>query len=166
MSTGSNQEDKGVPNWLVFVFFGTMVLGVVYAVFMHGFLGQSTASVLRASSNQQYIVGEVSKIPRTPEAITQGGQLAGQVCSSCHMAGLVGGDGAQGPNLMDAVWLQGTNSETTLYNLIVKGVAGPEKKSKYPGNMPARGNLSNNADVWRVVYWMSSVNRSIKKDAD
>ena len=153
--------DQGTPNWLKFPFFGFILIGLVYSVFAHGFLGYNQEADLRASLGQAVVVGAEGFIVRSPEAIADGQKLAA-VCGACHGLGLVGLSGS-GPSLVDSEWAHGTNTETSLHELIVNGITASNSKSGVA--MPARGTLGNDADVWRVVYYLSSINSSIKQDA-
>jgi len=158
----SNKNDPGIPNWILFAFFGVILIGLGYAIFMHGFLNYDQNRAFQ-SEKTRFVVGKIEKVPRSAKAITKGEQLSGG-CAGCHGAGLKGGPLA--PNLLDAKWLHNVNSESELYKIIVKGISPPNLKYGNKATpMPALGALSNNADVWRVVYFISSKNKSIKKDA-
>src|SRR5438105_1504737 len=117
-----NGRDPGVPNWLLFLFFGIMVVGALYAVFMHGFLGYDQAFALRNSENRPMVVGVLSKPPRTPDEIAKGKALTSN-CASCHGPDLKAGAGLAGPNLTDAEWLHGATSEKALVKLITEGIS-------------------------------------------
>jgi len=159
----NSSNDPGVPSWLLILFFGSLVLGLGYGVFIHGFLNYDHQVAFRSKS-AAYVVAVEDKIKRSPAAVAAGKSLIGR-CAACHGVGLKGGPAA--PNLVDGKWLHDGRTETSLYRLIAAGVIGKSKR-KFGAkamDMPARGLLGSNADVWRVVYYLSSVNPSIKKDA-
>ena len=160
-----NETQKGTPNWLLFLFFGSLFGGLLYSIFLHGFLDYEPAHSYRAASGALYVEAKLSLVPqRTAEGIARGEQSYGQVCVACHgnygqyTAGLLG------PNLADSQWLH-NNSEKKIAALIMQGIGAAKSITKQV--MPARGggNLSDQA-VWEVVYYLSAKNRSIVKDSE
>ncbi|MBX7057268.1 MAG: cytochrome c [Leptospirales bacterium] len=160
----SHNDTKGVPNWILFLFFGALLAGVGYAIFMQGFLGQSNAQSLRASQGLDFVQPRsvAPPPPRSPAAIASGEKTYQQVCVACHGANREGG---AGPSLSDATWLHYDN-EVNLGRLIMRGVPGGQTKQPSGTPMPARGGQSiSDVQVWEVVYYLSSKNGSIVKDA-
>ena len=155
-------NDKGIPSWLIFLFFGTIVVGVIYGSYVHGFARERTPALAGVGGNG-FVVAAASKPPRNENTIADG-EASSATCAACHGQGLKGG--AIGPNLMDAEWLHGTTTETALQRLIVTGIASGMKFGSKKGVMPPMGSLSSSAEVWKVVYYLSKKNPSIKKDAD
>ncbi len=156
------ETDKGIPNWLVFIFFGAIVFGVVYGSYVHGFASDSTGALV-VEGGTGYVVAAPAKIPRSAEAVTAGEKLASSQCASCHGPDL---KGALGPNLLDGEWLHGSDSETKLFQIIVSGITTGMKFGSKTTTMPARGGLQSDREVWQVVYYLSGKNTSIKKDAN
>lgn len=155
-------NDKGIPSWLVFLFFGSIVVGVIYGSYVHGFARERTP-LLSGVGGSGFVVALPSKPPRSAAA-EAAGQQSSATCAACHGVGLKGG--AAGPSLMDAEWLHGANTETQLHRLIVAGISSGLKFGNKNSPMPAMGSLGSEADVWNVVYYLSKENPSIKKDAD
>jgi len=161
----SQGEKKGnpVPNWLLFLFAGTFVWGVMYFIFMHGFLGYSQPAAYQAATGTDIVKASLPEKPVKDAASIANGEASSATCAACHGQGLTGGIG---PNLMDEEWLHGKKSETELYRLIMQGVAIGEAKQNPPkGAMPARGTLAGGRQVWEVIYYLSSKNKSIVRDS-
>lgn len=155
-------NDKGIPNWLVFIFFGALLIGGLHTAYVYGFAGVNRDGI-RISDAKGLVVAKPAKVARNAAAIAAGEQLAAG-CTACHAIGLKGGP--IGPDLMDAQWLHGASSEKELFRLISSGILSGMKYGTKTNVMPARGSLANDADVWRVVFYLSSKNPSIKKDAE
>lgn len=150
----NNPAEKGVPNWLLFLFFGSLVVGGLYSVFKHGFLAEQPRL-------QAYVIPTVAVVPaRNAQVIGEGEKLYAQACVACHGANL---EGLVGPNLVDAEWWHGDN-ELAIYKSIVNGIGAG--KSQSGQIMPAKGGAAiTDSDVWKVLFFMSSKNGSIKQDA-
>ncbi len=158
------QTEKNIPNWILFLFFGSLVGGLIYSIFLHGFLDYDISHSFREANGTLYVEPKLSIIPvRNSQAIQSGKETYGRVCIACHgvygkhKAGLVGVD------LADSKWLH-YNNETKIASLVIKGVNQTQSITKQV--MPARagGSLSDQA-IWQVVYYLSAKNRSIVKDA-
>lgn len=164
MSAPNDSQDPGIPNWLLFLFFGTFVWGFFYAVFLHGFLDETRADSLRRESMTRVVKATIDIVPaRTEVAIANGETTYGQVCVACHGGNLEGG---VGPNLADGEWWHGDN-EKTMYKLVVNGITAAQAKGPTKVAMPAKGgsNISN-PQVWEVIYYLSSKNGTIVQDAE
>ncbi len=163
MSAPNDKQDPGIPNWLLFLFFGTFVWGLFYAVFLHGFLGETRADGLRRVAHTRIVKPTIDIVPaRTDAAIAAGEKTYGQVCIACHGANREGG---VGPNLSDAEWWHADN-EKALAKLVIGGVSAAQTKGPTKVAMPAKGGSAiTNPQVWEVIYFLSSKNPSIKQDA-
>ncbi len=169
-SNHSDKESAGksIPNWLLFLFFGAVVWGAVYGIFMHGFLGYSQSSAYRDSTGQSFAVAFIPEKPeRNAASIANGEASASTNCGACHGGPAL--TGSIGPNLTDDTWLhaQGQMTETRLAELIMKGILPADAKTEKgkQGGMPPRGTLGSDRQVWEVIYYLSSKNRSIRQDA-
>ena len=159
-----NENQKGTPNWLLFLFFGSLFAGLLYSIFLHGFLAYELDHSYRKASGGLYVEAKLSLVPqRTAEGIGRGEQKYGQLCVACHGSYGQYKTGLTGPNLADSQWLH-NNNEKKIAALIMQGVNAAKSKTKQV--MPARGggNLNDQA-VWEVVYYLSAKNSSIVKDA-
>ena len=150
----NNANERGVPNWLLFLFFGSLVVGALYSIFQHGFLAEGPRL-------QAYVIPTVAVVPpRNGDTIAEGEQLYGRACVACHGANL---EGLVGPNLVDAEWWHG-NNEKAIYKSIVNGIGAG--KSQSGQIMPPKGGAAiSDTDVWKVLYFISSKNGSIQQDA-
>ena len=155
---------RGTPNWILFLFFGVLIGGGIKIILLQGFLKEDPYINYRLGMGSLYIPPKLSIIPlRTPESIQTGAQTYERVCASCH--GIYGSykSGLVGPNLSDSQWLHG-NSEKKMGRLILNGIGAG--KSITGQVMPARAGVSlSDSDVWSAVYFLSSQNSSIQKDA-
>lgn len=151
----NNSTEHGVPNWLLFIFFGALVAGGLYSTFKHGFLAEKPRL-------QAYVIPTVAVVPaRTGDVISEGEALYGQACVACHGANL---EGLVGPNLVDAEWWHG-NNEKAIYKSIVNGIGAG--KSQSGQIMPAKGGANiTDSDAWKIMFFLSSKNGSIQQDAD
>ena len=159
-----NEEQKGMPNYLLFLFFGSLLVGLLYSIFLHGFLDYEQAHSYREASGGLYVKAKLSLVPqRTAAGIERGKQNFGQACVACHGNYGQYTSGLVGPNLADSQWLH-NNNEKKIADLIMQGVGAAKSITKQV--MPARGggNLGDQA-VWELVYYLSAKNPSIIKDA-
>lgn len=149
--------------WGVFRLLVLVLLFGIFYVFLYGSdLTDNPSWLVRETAQKQFAVGTLVRVYRTPETIATGEVLAA-ACRGCHGPELKGGIG---PNLVDHKWLHKVDAERMLYRLIRNGIAaGKLKFGRKQNLMPPRGLLSSNADVWKVVFYLSSINRSIRKDA-
>lgn len=150
----SNTDNKGVPNWILFVFFGSLLAGSLYAVYKHGFLGYDRSMDLRTAQGAAYVTPSIMIIPqRTPQAISNGEATYQRACVACHGAQL---QGVVGPALIKAQWLH-FNNEDKMARMVMRGI-GPAE-SVTGGVMPARGGAPlSDREVWEVIYFISSKN--------
>ena len=158
------QTERSTPNWLLFLFFGSLGCGLVYSIFLHGFLAYDISHSYREASGALYVKPKLAIVPaRSSEALAKGEQVYARVCVACHGAYGKYKTGLLGPDLSDKKWLHHQN-ETKIASLVMKGISAAQSITKQV--MPARGGGSlSDQEVWHVVYYLSSRNPSIKKDA-
>ncbi len=162
----SNQDSNGVPNWILFLFGGAILGGVMYTIYMQGFLRQDNSVRLRDSQGVAFVVPTTfaSAPARNAAAIANGEAPYKQSCAACH-----GGnrEGLVGPALNDAEWLH-YNNENDMARMISRGIGAGQLKYKggAGGPMPARGAPQlNDIQIWETVYYLSANNPSLVKDA-
>ncbi len=164
-NSGETAKFKGKLNWAIFLFFGTIVGGILYAVYFHGFLKHDRFINYRTTSGQLHVTPLISLVPARSEAgIGNGGEVYQRVCIACH--GVYGQykSGLLGPDLSDVEWLH-HNNEKDIRKLIWNGIT--IEQSIGGQVMPARGNGSlNEREIWEVIYFLSSRNSSIEQDAE
>ena len=151
------------PARLLALFLAVILGGAVYYVYLHVVQDYNHVAEWRESLGERFIVPEITKVKRTPEAISFGKILADR-CTPCHGNDFKGKP-ALGPDLTDRIWLHDARSETELFRLITRGIpAERAKKSKSP-MLPLGGVLQGEREVWQTVFFLSSINKSIKQDA-
>ena len=156
----NEQNQRPVPNWLIFIFCGVLISGGLQFIYKHVFLKINNIEEYMRKNQISYVTPTLAIIPdRNLANIKEGSKIYSQVCVACH--GIYGdaNNGLLGPNLADDIWLH--SSEEEKINLLInKGVS---QANSLTGNvMPARagGNL-NSENIWKIVYFLSSKNKSI-----
>ncbi|MBY0581388.1 MAG: cytochrome-c oxidase, cbb3-type subunit III [Sphingomonas sp.] len=157
---GIEELDTPMPRWWLYILYGTIVFGVVYAVLYPalptpaggspGTLGWSShgqlADELRAERLRRGPM--LAAIARTPidqlagnpqllRAAQEGGRAAFKVnCVQCHGAGAAGSKGY--PNLNDDDWLWGGDA-VAVQQTITHGIRQPGDEATRFSQMPAFG---------------------------
>ncbi|MCE9598340.1 MAG: cytochrome c [Spirochaetia bacterium] len=166
MSEAGHSSKKGPSKhglaWLYFLFGLVFVAGGMYAIFYHGFLGQNNQNAYRQGIGQGIVVPTIDIVPeRTAKAISNG-ETSYKTCAACHGTNL---EGLACPSLKDNEWLHFKEpKETELAKLINHGV-GASEAIKAKSVMPPRGGLESSTQVWEVIYYLSTKNTNIIKDA-
>lgn len=140
---GIRELDNPIPGWFNFLFYGSIIFGIVYLLHYHVFktgklqdeeyviemkeAEEERALFLSKSAN---MVDEHTVIPDlSAETIAAGKALYTQSCTPCHGAG---GEGTVGPNLTDKYWLHGGDVKsifkTIKYGVPDKGMIAWEKQ--------------------------------------
>lgn len=157
---GIKELDTPLPRWWLWVFYGCIIVAVVYWVLMpawpgltgytRGTLAQSdrTAvaqdlsrlSQMRRADEGRLQTASLQQIEADPElqayAMQVGASVFGDNCATCHGAG---GAGARGyPNLRDDVWLWGGNLDA-IRETIRTGVRSGHSQARGETVMPAYG---------------------------
>lgn len=157
-----------IPNWILFLFFGTLTIGAMYAVFNHGFLNRGLDNHYRKSAGLIYEKANPLKpvftsFPaRNAAAISEGETLYNTRCSACHGSDIKGMAG-NGPSLIDNDWWHVKKpTEQEIAAIIISGIVPPKSRQ---GVMPARGGGLTNDQIFKVMYFLSTKTKSIIKDA-
>jgi cytochrome c oxidase cbb3-type subunit III len=158
-------NERSFPNWILYLFAASIVGGILYVVFMNCFLGCTAAESYRESTKMYAVQAPVEIVPaRTEAAIKNGENTYKTICAACHGQNM---EGIIGPSLSDKEWWH-ASTEVELAKLVMKGISMSEAKSPSPNKvaMPAKGGASiTNEQVWEVIYYLSSKNESITKNA-
>ncbi|WP_427963388.1 cytochrome-c oxidase, cbb3-type subunit III [Altererythrobacter sp.] len=144
---GIEELDTPMPRWWLFLYYATIVWGIIYVVLYpawpmvskatEGYLGWTSRGQLaqemkaaeegRAAFRQQLASMPIEEVAGDPALLQQavaGGRAAFTVnCVQCHGAGAAGGPGY--PNLNDDDWLWGGDFQTIEYT-IANGIRQPE----------------------------------------
>jgi cytochrome c oxidase cbb3-type subunit 3 len=155
----SNQKNQ-LPGWAIFPAALVLIIGILVGVYNKIFSKESTAIQYKELAGVLKVEAKLDLVipPRTNDAIAGGEKLYSQVCAACHGQDLKGG---VGPNLIDNEWRNPPAKETHLFKLVWNGIPN--------GNppMPAKGGRSDltSEQIWQILYYISSKNKNIEKDA-
>ncbi len=135
--------DNPVPAWFNWLFYGTVIFGLVYLLNFHVFkLGklqdeEYVVEMKQAAADQKAFLAKSAnrvdentvKISTDPEVLTAGKAIFLQNCVACHGEH---GQGIVGPNLTDEYWLHGGKInnifKTIKYGVPDKGMISWEKQ--------------------------------------
>lgn len=129
---GIKEYDNDLPSWWLWLFYITIIISAVYAVWFHGgFTERAQDKVAREIAAQQQTAATQAKAGPTeerllalvndPKMLAVGKEVFAGKCSPCH--GPDGG-GLIGPNLTDKYWIHGGRI-TDIHRTITEGV--PDK---------------------------------------
>ena len=163
------REERGwLPQWWVYLFYGTVVIGVGLAIYLHGFAGYSQegqyAAEVAAHAKRHPAVTAALTADGTnpfrgdPAAIAAGEKTFMGLCAACHKADMTG---LIGPNLLDRTWLHG-HTERELFALVMEGVPA-DKTLQRPskGPMPASKDNLGAKKILEVLAFLASKNPSL-----
>lgn len=129
---GISEYNKPMPRWWLWLFYGSIVVALIYLVLMPGLgnfgglLGWSqyeryAAEVAAAEERYAPLYAEYAETPipelaENDQAMATAGRLFANNCSTCHGSD---GRGARGyPNLADNVWQWGGEAEAIRHTLL------------------------------------------------
>ncbi len=162
---GIQEYDNDLPPWWVFIFYLSIIFGVLYLLNYH-VLG--TGDLQEVEYQKEMAHAEIAKAKREasagsvtlafltdPGALANGKKAYDANCIACHGAA---GEGGVGPNLADAYWLHG-NSIDALVKVITYGV--PEK-----GMIPWEKTLSKRqiVEVASYIHQLQGTNPANAKE--
>lgn len=140
---GIKEYDNPLPSWWQLLFYGSIVYGVIYLIYVHGFGQAQLMDELSQDrqSYQEYMADLDKNRDNDPEKleervraqamIDEGKTIYSTNCAACHGAL---GEGLVGPNLTDNYWIHGGKA-IDLVTVITEGVAAK-------GMVPWQGILS------------------------
>lgn len=129
---GIREYDNQLPRWWVWLFILTIVYGVIYVVYQHGFAPgqdeQLTAALQELKSKQAQAEAALPKMEISEQSLKDLAANSSRVeagkasylskCAPCH--GQLG-EGIVGPNLTDDYWVHG-GSLMAIRKVIAEGV--------------------------------------------
>lgn len=128
---GIEEYDNRLPNWWLFILYGSIVFAVGYWLIFHTFqavdlpLARYDKEMVAAAEAQLARMSEggltdesLALMATIPETVARGRELFTTYCVVCH---LDRGQGQVGPNLTDAYWLHG-GRPTDIHRTIDQGV--------------------------------------------
>jgi len=133
---GIHELDNKVPPWFNFLFYGTIVWGIIYMLVFHVFGdGQIQANEYKMEIQQAafekeiliksgtFLNEETVTLLKDAVGISEGKNIFQKNCISCHAAD---GGGLVGPNLTDDYWINGGGIKnvfkTIKYGVPAKGM--------------------------------------------
>jgi cytochrome c oxidase cbb3-type subunit 3 len=140
---GIRELDNPIPGWFNFLFYGSIIFGIVYLLHYHVFktgklqdeeyvIEMKEAEEERAlflSKSANMVDEHTVTADLSAETIAAGKALYTQSCTPCHGAG---GEGTVGPNLTDNYWIHGGDVKsifkTIKYGVPDKGMIAWEKQ--------------------------------------
>lgn len=135
---GIRELDNVLPPWWLWLFYGTILWGVVYLVNVHVIrvwpdqdtayiqeMEQARADIDRYLATKAEAVDENTVVVLSDESsLSAGNAIFQEFCKACH--GSAGEGNAVGPNLTDAYWLHGGDIKdlfrTIKYGVVEKGM--------------------------------------------
>ncbi len=130
---GIEEYDNPIPRWLMWLFYLTILIAVVYLIvypgFWRGLSGWSSAKMYEeevARAEKRYAAlrpkgVDVYALINDQKAIEEGRQIFARNCAPCHGAQALGDTGI-GPNLADKEWIYGGKPDM-IVKTITEGTA-------------------------------------------
>ena len=130
---GIEEYDNKLPNWWLYILYGSVVFGFGYWFVYHvGVFADLPLASYEAEQDKLAAAGPtktggvvtaetLATLAKDRGTVAQGKRVFAQTCVACHRAD---GGGTVGPNLTDEFWLHGGAPEK-IYKTITEGV--PDK---------------------------------------
>jgi cytochrome c oxidase cbb3-type subunit 3 len=128
---GIQEYDNRLPNWWLFILYGSIVFSLCYWLVFHTF---HIGKLPRESYEREMVAAAEAQLARAaeggttneslqlmstiPDRIAAGKQIFVQYCSVCH---LEDGSGSVGPNLTDDYWIHGA-APMDILGIVTNGV--------------------------------------------
>jgi len=185
---GIKEFNNPLPRWWVWVFYATIIWGVIYTIAYPawplinsatpGVLGYSTRAEVaaeiaavdeaNAAINERLASAELTEISADAElngyAVSAGAAVFKTWCAQCHGSGAAGAKGY--PNLLDDDWLWGGDIDA-IYNTVAHGIRNTEDDDARYSEMPAFGDdmLEEEGDIAAVVNYVQTLSGGQANDA-
>lgn len=154
------KQNNHFPGWSIFPATLVLIFGLIVAIYQLVFSTKTSAISYKEHAGLMIVEAKFDMIvpKRTPDVIENGQKLYAQACAACHGLNFEGG---VGPNLVDNEWRNPPAKETHLFKLVWNGIP----TGKPP--MPAKGGRADltSEQIWSILYYISSKNKFIEKDA-
>ncbi len=149
------EEDNHLPNWWLFILFGTIVFAFGYWFVYHTMkvlptpgaeYATDVAAIKKANLAANPMSDEaLASLVKDPNSIAEGQKVFVSTCASCHGQNA---QGVVGPNLTDQFWIHGAQP-TQIAKSVTEGYA--EK------GMPAWGPILGPDKVRKVTAFVLSI---------
>ncbi|TNF28424.1 MAG: c-type cytochrome [Deltaproteobacteria bacterium] len=156
---GIQELDHPLPSWWIATFVGTVVFGVLYAIYYLWAGGPTLSeeyktdmkkiSEAKAALAKQVDVFDAeiyAKTWNTAEGIAKGKEVYTENCMTCHEEN---GKGDIGPNLTDEYWLLAKGTPESIYAIVNKG--------NEDNGMPAWGEVISKDDMYAATAYVMSL---------
>ncbi|MEL6620592.1 MAG: cytochrome-c oxidase, cbb3-type subunit III [Pseudomonadota bacterium] len=177
---GIEELNNPLPRWWLWCFYLTIIWGVGYTIAYPawpminrataGVIGYSTraevaeeiAAVEAANApiNARLEAAELTEVSADAElmqyATSAGGAVFQTWCSQCHGSGGAGVQASGYPNLLDDDWLWGGDIES-IHHTIAHGIRDEEDLDSRYSEMPAFGDILEEAEIASVVQYVQSL---------
>jgi len=175
---GIEEFDNPMPRWWLWTFYACIVWAIAYSIAYPawpminkataGFLGYSTRGEVAAEIaavdaangpiNAKLASVELASIAGDSElntyATSAGGAVFRTWCAQCHGSGAAGAVGY--PNLLDNDWLWGGDIDA-IHTTISHGIRNQEDENARYSQMPAFGDILEEAEIEQVVSYVMSL---------
>ncbi|GGL56195.1 cytochrome-c oxidase, cbb3-type subunit III [Wenxinia marina] len=171
---GIEELNNPLPRWWVWVFYATILWGVIYTIAYPAWplVNRATAGVLGFSTRAD-VAAEIAAVDaRNAELVAQlaaaepsaiagdetlqsfavnaGAAIFRANCSQCHGAGAAGVQAAGFPNLLDDDWLWGGSMDDIVYT-VTHGIRNEQSPDARWVEMPAFGDILSREEIASVV---------------
>ncbi|MCP4291536.1 MAG: c-type cytochrome [bacterium] len=129
---GIQEFDNKLPNWWLWIMWGSMVFGLLYWLVFHTLeirdlpkgdfeteMRLADEAMFERMKNNPVTNESLMALVEMPAKVTEGREMFVKFCVACH---LDDGRGLVGPNLTDNAWIHGCEP-MNLYDIVSKGVA-------------------------------------------
>ncbi|MCC5976274.1 MAG: cytochrome-c oxidase, cbb3-type subunit III [Rubellimicrobium sp.] len=185
---GVEELNNPLPRWWVWVFYATIVWGVIYTIFYpawplvtqatQGLLGFSTRDRVaqdiarvedaNAELTERLTSVDLASLSDDPElhrfAINGGGAVFRAHCSQCHGAGANGVQAGGFPSLINDDWLWGGAIDEIAYT-VTNGVRNEQSPDARWSQMPAFGQILARDEILAVAHHVRAISQQ-EHDAD
>ena len=167
---GIRELDNHLPPWWKWLFYATIVWGVIYFAVYHissslplseeeyhneVAAAEEQARILKASQPQAVVDENTLVFTNDADVIAKGKAVFGSNnCASCHRND--GGGNMVGPNLTDQYWINGGEIKNLFLTI---------KNGRVEKGMPAWGKVMSQQDVRDVAFYVMSLQGTNPKDA-
>lgn len=155
---GIQELDHPLPSWWIATFVGTVVFGILYAIYYLWAGGPTLAEeyagdMKKINEAKAELAKQVDVFDKTaymewtkPEGLAKGKAVYEENCLTCHEEN---GKGDIGPNLTDEYWLLAKGTPESIYAIVNKG--------NEDNGMPAWGEVITKDEMYAATAYVMSL---------